>query len=541
MPRTAADTRCKRRLRNLTCAAISLALLGLPACGAPGPHGSRTDAHATTQPPLPATLTKQKVHWHPCAAPDRSEGQGAAPGSAWECASLRVPLDYAEPAGETIKLALIRTRAERTDKRLGSLIFNFGGPGASGVATLPEYSGELFRLRSRYDLVSFDPRGVGLSRGVTCLNGADLDDYFALDPTPDTPAERDLLRKADREYVAACRKNSGKVLPHLDTESAARDIDLLRQVLGDKKTSYFGVSYGTQLGAVYAHLFPHKVGKLVLDAAVDPGLSPVQSDLQQTRGFQLALEHYMKNCARQTAGCPTGRGGQEGTDRITSLLRRLDAHPLPTAGDRRLTTHLAELGVAAALYASDGWSALTKGLSQAMDDHQGDILLALADLYLGRDSQGHYSTEQASHTAISCADTSERISDRRAAQLLPQFLNASPVFGPGAAARLTECSGWPVRGKSAHPNVRAVGAGPILVIGQTGDPATPFAGARNLARALGDGVGVDIAVEGEGHGAYFSDNVCLTGLVDNYLLHQVVPPRGTQCRPSTSTGDSRAW
>lgn len=219
---------------------------------------------------------------------------------------MNVPLDYAEPDGDTIELALIRAKAIDGKRRIGSLIFNFGGPGASGVATLPAFGTEYDKLRTRYDLVSFDPRGVGRSAGVECEDDAQLDARYEGDGTPDDAAEEKAFTEDTKTYVAACEKNSGKELPFVGTTNAARDMDLMRQVLGDEKLYYFGISYGTELGGVYAHLFPGKVGRSVLDAVVDPTEDAEQSSLGQAEGFQLALDNFAEDCADRgtPASCP---------------------------------------------------------------------------------------------------------------------------------------------------------------------------------------------------------------------------------------------
>ncbi|MCH0540361.1 alpha/beta fold hydrolase [Streptomyces sp. MUM 203J] len=518
----------RTRLRGVTGAAIGLALIATAGCSATG-DGTEPSSPGRNGGQLPSSLTGQRLHWGACPAPDPSQGGGSAPDGSWQCSTLTVPLDYAKPEGETIGIALIRARAAEGSRRLGSLIFNFGGPGGSGVVGLPESADRFDKLRARYDLVSFDPRGVGRSEGITCLGDADLDRYYATDFTPDDAAERARADAAEKEYIDACRKKSSSILPHVDTESVARDVDLMREVLGDSRTAFFGFSYGTQLGAVYAHLFPDRVGRFVLDGAVDPTQDRVQSALAQTKGFQLALDNYMKDCARRVEQCPTGRGGSEGNGILAALLEELEEKPLPTAEGRVLTAGLAHAGIASALYTEEAWEYLTEGLRQALSEQRGDILLALADIHLERGEDGRYSSLHASHRSVTCADFAERPGKEDVARLLPEFRKASPVFGEYAAWGLTGCSGWPVAGKSLKPEVAAPGAAPVLVIGVTGDPATPYAGARNLARALGDSVGVDVSLAGEGHGAYFAGSHCLTGLVDDYLLNGEVPERGTAC------------
>ncbi|MER6363276.1 alpha/beta hydrolase [Kitasatospora sp. NPDC001527] len=489
-----------------------------------------TATAARTVPALPASLTGQQLDWHACPAPSTAQGGGEAPGAPWECAALKAPLDHADPNGRTIDLALIRMRAHSGQPRIGSLIYNFGGPGASGVATLPALAQDYTDLNTRYDLVALDPRGVGDSAGVRCLDDAATDASAGVDGSPDDTAEVRALDEANAAYTSACQQNSAGVLPYVDTVAAARDLDLLRQVLGDDTLHYFGFSYGTELGGVYAHLYPDRVGRLVMDAVVDPTEDPLQGALGQTKGFQLALENFMKACAEQVgAECPTGPGGERGTQRITALLQGLDATPLPAGGGRTLTQDLAVTGIAAALYSEASWNALAIGLQEAMQGGGGTTLLALADAYLGRDAQGHYSNLIAANRAITCVDDRPRYTSADVQEQLPVFRQASPVFGEFAAWGLTACWPWPVPGQSEHPDVSAPGAAPIVVIGNTGDPATPYEGARAMARQLGTGVGVTVTLRGQGHGGYDTGNSCLKQVVDQYLLDGVVPADGTTC------------
>ncbi|MER7754161.1 alpha/beta hydrolase [Kitasatospora sp. NPDC097643] len=477
-----------------------------------------------------AGLAAQHLDWHACAAPTTAQGGGTAPAGNWQCATLKAPLDHTEPDGRTIDLALIRSPATDQAHRIGSLLFNFGGPGASGVATLPALGATYASLNTRYDLVGFDPRGVGASAAVTCLDDRAMDASANVDGTPENPAQVKALDESTAQFTAACEHNSGPVLPFVDTESAARDMDLMRQVLGDQKLSYFGISYGTELGGVYAHLFPQQVGRLVLDSVVDPTKDPQQSALGQAQGFQLALDDFMKACATQAAAaCPTGSGGAEGTARITALLQQLEQSPLPTDSGRPLTETQAVTGIAGALYSQETWPALAAGLTEAMQQGTGNTLLQLADALNGRDAQGHYSNLNAANRAISCVDDRPRYSDQDVQQQLPQFRTASPVFGAFTAWGLTSCTGWPVAGKADHPDVSAPGAAPILVVGTTGDPATPVEGAQVMARQLGPGVGVNVTLQGEGHGGYNTGNPCLKQTVDAYLLDGTVPADGTTC------------
>ncbi|QGZ50861.1 alpha/beta fold hydrolase [Streptomyces sp. QHH-9511] len=509
---------------SLRIPAAALAVTGLLLTGCTGAADADrpTRASDAAEPPtgkdgatgLPASLTSQRLDWKPCEAP----AGGEKPGSAWRCASVNVPLDYARPSGETVPIALIRKEARDKGERIGSLLFNFGGPGGSGVDILPQAAQEYGTLNRRYDLVGFDPRGVGRSAGVVCRDDREQAAAERTDLTPDTAAEEAAFFQDGAAFGAGCARRSGKLIPHTTTSNTARDLDLVRHVLGDAKLNYFGISYGTQLGAAYAHLFPRNVGRTVLDAVVDPTADTTGHARNQTIGFQRALDNYLKS---------TGADPKAGTARIVRLLERLDRDPLPV-GDRRLTDGLALTGIAVTLYSQSGWPMLTSALARA-ENGDGTELLALADSYNDRDLNGHYGTQSHSQRAISCADSSERPTLARAKALLPEFRRLSPVFGAFLVWDTAGwCADWPVKGERADPDASAPGAGPILVVGTTGDPATPYEGAEKMAEELGKGVGVLVTNKGEGHGAYGS-GACVTGTVDRYLLDGEVPAYGTTC------------
>ncbi|MET9504674.1 alpha/beta hydrolase [Streptomyces sp. NPDC006622] len=479
-------------------------------------------------------LTAQKLRWKDCPAPAQSEGGGNAPsplpdGDEWQCATMRAPLDWSEPDGDTIGVALIRARTSGPEnRRIGSLLFNFGGPGGSGVTTLPAFGEDYATLRTRYDLVSFDPRGVGRSAGVRCENDQRLDAYFQQDMTPDDAAERRTLLDNTKEFNASCEKKSKKFLPHVRTTDAARDMDLMRQVLGDDELYYFGISYGTELGGVYAHLFPRNVGRAVFDAVVDPTLTPERSALGQAKGFQLALDNYAEDCASKTPDCPVGDTPRSVKDRIADLLKTLDGKPIPGVLPRELTQTAATNGIAQSLYSKDFWAYLTEGLDQAYDG-DGRILMLLSDSMNGRNENGEYSNITAANVSVNCADDKPRYSVAQVERRLPEFRAASPLFGEFLAWGMVGCTDWAVPGAADHPDVSAAGSAPILVVGNTGDPATPYEGARKMAAALGEGVGVELTYEGQGHGAYDSGNRCVRAAVDGYLLNGKVPTAGTVC------------
>ncbi|MGX1541739.1 alpha/beta hydrolase [Streptomyces adustus] len=503
---------------TLTASAVLLSSV-LAGCG-----GGSTDGDPTAQ----------KLDWQDCPAPSEAEGGGTAPsplpdGDAWQCATMKAPLDWSDPTGDTIDIALIRARTSGPeDRRIGSLVFNFGGPGGSGVSTLPAFGEDYAALRTRYDLVSFDPRGVGRSAGVKCENDQQLDRYFQQDATPDDDAERTAFLNNTRQFNAACEKNSPRVLPHVRTTDAARDMDLLRQVLGDDKLHYFGISYGTELGGVYAHLFPKHVGRAVFDGVVDPTQTSEQSSLGQAAGFQLALDNYAEDCTSKAGECPVGDSPQNVKDRIAALLKDLDKRPIPGIAPRELTQTAATNGIAQSLYSKDFWEYLTEGLQDAYDG-DGRILMLLSDSMNGRSADGEYSNIIPANVAINCADDKPRYTADYVQTKLPEFRAASPLFGDFLAWGMVNCAGWAVAGAADRPDVHAPGAAPILVVGNTGDPATPYEGARRMVDALGPGVGVELTYKGQGHGAYDSKNECVQSAVNDYLLRGKVPAAGTVC------------
>ncbi|MEV0239092.1 alpha/beta hydrolase [Streptomyces sp. NPDC050674] len=459
---------------------------------------------------------KSGLAWSRCKA----TADAPAPSSEWQCATLKVPLDWSKPDGETIGLALIRARA-RGEDRAGSLLFNFGGPGASGVSMMPSYAPTVSSLRERYDLVSWDPRGVGASEGVRCRGDKEIQAAESVDATPDTPAEEKAYFADAAAFAKGCQKHAGKLMAHVSTADSARDMDRIRKALGDTRTNYFGISYGTELGGTYAHLFPRNVGRMTLDAVVDPTADTVGHARNQAQGFQLALNGYLAS---------TGQDPRAGSRKIAALLRRIDARPLPTGTPgRKLTQSLAITGIILPLYSKDSWPALT-GALEAAEKGDGSELLVLADRYNERDPSGRYGTTTHSQRVISCLDDRQRPTPDETKKLLPRFEEISPVFGTSLGWDTAGwCHDWPVAGQHDTPEVSAPDAAPILVVGNTGDPATPYEGARRMAGELGKGVGVLLTWRGQGHGAYGSGSDCLDSTVNAYLLDGSVPKDGKVC------------
>ncbi|HEU0213954.1 MAG TPA: alpha/beta hydrolase [Jiangellaceae bacterium] len=445
----------------------------------------------------------------------------------FECATARVPLDYDAPDGEVIELALLRAPATGDD-RLGTLVVNPGGPGGSGI----DYAASTVvndAVHERYDIVGFDPRGVGESTPVDCLSDADLDEFVSADGSPDDADEVLLLQVQATEFTGGCATRAVELLPHIGTSDVARDVDVLRAVLGDEQLNYLGKSYGTFIGALYAEQFPERVGRVVLDGAIDPALTGAELALGQADGFERALGAYLDHCL-EGEECPLGRIETEARSTLANLLDVIDATPLPTADESRpLTQSLALRGIALPLYLNpdEGYAVLSLALDDALAG-DGAALLTLADLYLFRNPDGTYdgNTNEAIY-AVNCLDRPHAGSIAEIEAAAPAFEAASPIFGPFLAWDEVTCVEWPVPPASEPARVSAAGAAPIVVVGTTGDPATPYEWAESLAAQLESGVLV--SYEGSVHTAYREGSDCIDEAVDTYLVDGTVPDDGLRC------------
>jgi pimeloyl-ACP methyl ester carboxylesterase len=486
---------------------------------APARPGITASADAqATQPPDPALADfyDQRLDWKPCAADDGDD-----------CASLEVPLDYADPGGETIELAVLRHPAAVSRDRLGSLVVNPGGPGVPGTSYAAGATTNFGQeIVDRFDVVGFDPRGTGGSSPVDCLTDDQLDAYVAGDPDPDTLAEVRRFMASVREFDRGCVERSGDLAAHVSTIEAARDMDVLRAALGESTMVYFGASYGTELGSTYADLFPDKVGRMVLDGAIDPKLTSRQDSLQQAEGFQTALDAYIQNCLDSTDSCFLGDSLEEGRQRIADFMAQVDSQPLPLSDGRELTAGNAFYGIVLPLYRESFWFLLSNALRAAFDG-DGDQLMALSDAYTSRGPSGYTDNSLEAFSVISCLDDPWSIPARKVPAQLPAFEKASPTFGDIFAWGLVGCRGFPYR-SSEEPQVpHAVGAPPIVVIGTTRDPATPMAWAESLASELDSGV--LIRRDGDGHTGYHAGNQCVDTAVEDYLVTGAVPNNGLSC------------
>ncbi|MEU9235095.1 alpha/beta hydrolase [Streptomyces subrutilus] len=513
------DTSRLLRTTGTVIAAAGLLLVGCTSGGSAGPKAAASSGPASPDPAALRPYYEQKLSWRDCGVPG------------FQCSTMKAPLDYANPgSGQDVDIAVARRPATGPGKRLGSLVVNPGGPGGSGIGYLQAYAGIGYPapVRARYDMVSFDPRGVDRSSPVECLTGPAMDKYTQVDQTPDDAAERALLVAAFKEFAAGCQARSQRVLPHVATVDAARDMDLLRAVLGDEKLTYVGASYGTFLGATYADLFPDRVGRLVLDGAMDPSRSAVDLNRDQTAGFETAFTAFAKDCAKQE-GCPLGTGAPDAVAaRLKEFFRKLDAQPVPT-GDaaRPLGEALATTGVIAALYDESAWPQLREALTAAMDG-DGASLLSLADSYYERSPDGKYANLMSANAAVNCLDQPPAFTGPDAVRsALLSFEKASPVFGTGLAWASLNCTYWPVKATGTAKPLAAKGAAPILVVGTTRDPATPYKWAQALADQLDSGT--LLTYDGDGHTAYGRGSDCIDTSINRYLLEGKVPPKDKKC------------
>jgi pimeloyl-ACP methyl ester carboxylesterase len=497
---------------------VAFAFLALSGCTSGGadvePAPVPSPSVTATEPAALRPFYQQQVRWTDC-------GQ-------FQCATVEAPLDYGDPAGRRIELALLKRPANDQGKRIGTLFVNPGGPGVSGLS-FAKMSGALFTtpILDSFDIVGWDPRGVGESTAISCLSDTQTDTLLEADGTPDNAAEVKRLVRLNQQFTKGCEADDAVLLPQLGTLSSARDMDLLRAAVGDQRLNYFGASYGTELGSVYADLFPERVGRMVLDGALDPALTSAEISIGQLEGFQGATDAFIQDCLARD-GCPIGPTPEAAQAQIEQLLADADTDPLRTQSGRPLTEALATLGMISAMYSeSAGWPALRLGLAQAFDG-DGTVLLALADSYSERQPDGTYrSNVNSAFPAISCTDRPGSLTPAQIEESIPRYQRISPIFGETFAWGGLSCRDWPVARGELPERVTAKGADPIVVIGTTRDPATPFAWSKSLADSLRNGV--LIARDGDGHTGYNAGNECVNTAVEQFLVAGRTPDDPTRC------------
>ncbi|MFC4105351.1 alpha/beta hydrolase [Micromonospora zhanjiangensis] len=529
------------RLSRPPLAAVAAAVLVLAGCTTP--FGAKTGPRE----PAGAGKPGAAPNWRDCPETAKDLVGRTPPNMRFECATIAVPRDWQPgatggasgsgtapatgatapgPAG-TFEISLVRIRSTKQHDRIGSLLINPGGPGGSGVDTAVYLSfGTAFgglpdAVTQRFDIVGFDPRGVKRSSPVKCLSDAELDANFGYEPDPEPGAEFDGLVALDKKIGAACGAKYPDQLGLFSTEQAARDIDAIRSAVGDQKLTYLGYSYGTLLGATYAQLFPRNVRAMVLDGAVDPKQDAVAGSESQAKGFEKAFDNFGRWCARTPAKCPIAPDARAA---VTDVLNKARVSPVRGSGGREATAGWIFYAIVSSLYTESGWEQLAGAVEQLEGGNPTGVF-KLADQYAERDPNGHYSNQFDANLAVNCADQRERPSPEQARELQTKWRAKYPLFGPPLAVGLLSCTYWPGK-PDPYPTGKAVGAPPILVVGTTGDPATPYEQTQRLADMLG--VGTVLTWEGEGHTAY-PQTVCIADAVDAYLVDLTVPPAGKRC------------
>ncbi|MGL4305779.1 MAG: alpha/beta hydrolase [Mycobacteriaceae bacterium] len=472
---------------------------------------------------------QQEIHWGGCEDYLKSETSASYDQKLSECATVMVPIDYRNPGGQTARIAVFRLKA--TGNKLGSLLLNPGGPGQSGVAFAADIGQSLAKqeIGERYDIVGFDPRGIGASTPkIVCETGPEKDQNRRESGLDRSPAGIAALEQQSKDFIAGCSARVGNAfLAHIGVVDVARDMDVIRAVLGDSKLTYLGYSYGTRIGAAYAEQFPLNVHAMVLDGAVDPSQDPIESNILQGTGFQKAFDDFAAYCA-QDDGCPLGDDLSTATKKYRGLLDPLIDAPARTEDPRGLSYADAQTGTILALYSSSIWGKLKAGL-QELEQARGDTLLSLADIYHGRAADGSYDNTSDAFTAVRCVDDPPLVDRQLTQDLDVRYRAAAPFLDPGVpseAAPLDVCAFWPVPHTSAPHPLFTPGLPAVVVVSTTRDPATPYEAGVDLAKALEASL---ITYEGTQHTVVFQGNSCVDEVITRYLVDARKPVRDLRC------------
>jgi pimeloyl-ACP methyl ester carboxylesterase len=510
---------------------VVLAVLGAVAvfaagCGSGGDDAQGNDQvstssqESTTSVPTTAgaEFVPESIKWDTCTKV-----------RAAECATLQVPLDPDSASSPLIGIAMIRLPARVPSRRIGALIMNPGGPGASGIEFVPSIApGFSAEIRDRFDLVSFDPRGVGASAPIECVDGPTRDALIAIDPSPGSPSALRRARQQVKSFVAACETNAGDRMPYLGTRYVARDLEYMRQALGEDRLDYLGYSYGSAIGLSYAEQFPTRIRSMTLDGIQDVSLTGSATLGQQYIGFEKSFQNWAADCSGD-ATCAFYNAGNA-TAAWEALQLEADRNPFPTSDRDGRVVGPAEFLIATirALYSRDAWASLSAALAEAQTTGRGDGLLALTDSYTQRRPDGTFPNIFDANTAVNCADTIDE-SDNVWLALEIELAASAPHFAPGVRyAGEFGCGAWPVQAESMQPRPVAAGSPPILLVGSTFDPATPYEAAVAIDAALANSV--LLTRDGEGHTSYVTaGNDCINRKVDDYLLNLSTPDPQTVC------------
>ena len=478
--------------------------------------GNSSSSSDTTVNSLDTTTTfvVNAIEWKACEGSTSTEV---------ECGNIEVPFDYADPDQGSFVLYVKKHNASNPADRIGSMMVNPGGPGFGG-SSLADDAQYYFSqdLIDHFDIIAWDPRGTGESTpAVNCVDT--FDEYFGLDSPPETPEEKQALIDASQAFNDKCAENSGTILPYISTMASAQDINSLRLALGEEKVSYFGFSYGSELGTTWATMFPETVRAIVVDGAVDPNASSVQEGMNQAKGFEGQLTTFLKQCSEKTT-CAFHNGGKA-EDAFDKLVLDIDTTPLEVSKDRTpVTQGVLFTAVAQAMYSDYYWPQLSEALNAAQGG-DGKGILQLYDDYYQRNTDGTYGNELEAFLAISCLDDPGATSAEEVDLQIEAFITAAPRLG-GNFAYGYSCALWPVK-QADKVTITGKGAGPIVVIGTTGDAATPLESTRNMA--LGLEQGILIVVDANQHTGYGTNN-CVVKAVDEYLIKLKVPANETTCK-----------
>jgi pimeloyl-ACP methyl ester carboxylesterase len=500
----------------LAIAAVGAFVVGVSGCGLsvffPVVEESTPTAEDVAEPLRP--FYSQILRWEEC-------GQ-------FQCSTAKAPLDWDDPSADEIELALIRQPAR--EQRLGSLLVNPGGPGASGYDFIAESIDFAVTdaLQDRYDIIGFDPRGVGRSSAVSCFDAENLDRllYGVPEAGPGSNEWITAQNGITHTFGQACLEETGPLLANVDTLSAAHDLDLLRAVLGEDRLDYLGYSYGAYLGTIYAESHPDRVGRLVLDGPIDPSLSDGAVALAQAQGFERALRAYLATCM-PAATCPFQGTVEDGMAMVRGILDAVAKNPIPSTDGRSLGSETLLIAIASPLYNAETWPVLDSLFTTVLAG-QADVALSVADGYYGRTPDGEYTGNQAEALrAVNCVDFEYQNNVAVMKEEGRELARVAPFLGPYLAYGDLACLSWPVKAERPRAPVTGAGAAPILVLGTTNDPATPYEWAVAVATQLESGILV--TRQGEGHTAFNKGNACVDAAVEQYLIDEVVPAADVMC------------
>ncbi|MGX7670946.1 alpha/beta hydrolase [Plantactinospora sp. DSM 117369] len=519
----------RSHLRRLPLAGLLAVVMLVAGCTIPI---FRPDDERERGGPAAAPNAVGAADWKPCPeVPRKLVGRGA-PNMRYDCATIGVPADWstaggAGAGGDKLEISLLRIRSTKQQDRIGSLLINPGGPGGSGVDSAvylsfgASFGGLPDEVTRRFDIIGFDPRGVSRSSPVKCVSDADLDSTFGFEPDPASQAEFDELVALNRKIGDTCGSKYGERLRLYSTEQAAHDMDAIRAAVGDEKLSYLGYSYGTLLGATYAQLFPRNVRALVLDGAIDPEQDIVAGSESQAKGFERAFTNFTTWCRETPGRCPIA---PDARGAVTDALEKARVSPVRGEGGREATAGWIFYAVISSLYTEAGWQKLAAAIDSLADGDPKEVF-ELADSYAERAEDGSYTNLFDANLSVNCADEEKKVGLDRIRSLQSEWRQKYPLFGAPLAVGMLSCEFWPGQ-RDPYPTGPATGAPPIVVVGTTGDPATPYEQTPKLAKMLD--VGVVLTWQGEGHTAY-PQTRCISDAVDDYLIDLKPPSAGTTC------------